>query len=406
MIRRGSALSAGLVALALVGVCVVVAWPHDSTLVPRNAGHPVGSDRWAWIFLGCAALAFVAYAAALYVIDRLGGRLIAVAALAVAIQLAPLGAPLLLSTDAWTYWDYGRIAAVHDGNPYRDPPNEFRSDPAFPSIGEKWRNSTSVYGPAFTLASEPLALADGSSKDAAAWTYKGIAAAALLGATALATVLARRKALACAFVGWNPLLALHFAGGGHNDAWMAVLVMGALGLGVLGRRHFAGALWALAVLVKWIPLLLLPLRALEARAHKRKVGHLGFAVVAAVVVGVASWQFGPDWLNALGPLARNANKETSFAIPHRLTQIGLPAWFALAAVLTAFGMFYLWLLREAAAGRARLGLATGLLLLTTPYLAPWYVVWAVPLAAAEDDRQAQLLALAVCAYLVPQTIPV
>jgi hypothetical protein len=35
----------------------------------------------------------------------------------------------------------------------------------------------------------------------------------------------------------------------------------------------------------------------------------------------------------------------------------------------------------------------------------WYVVWAVPLAAAEDDRPAQLIALGLCAYLLPQTIP-
>jgi hypothetical protein len=48
----------------------------------------------------------------------------------------------------------------------------------------------------------------------------------------------------------------------------------------------------------------------------------------------------------------------------------------------------------------------GLLLLATPYLTPWYAVWALPLAAAEDDETAQLLVLAVCAYVLPQTVPV
>ena len=37
--------------------------------------------------------------------------------------------------------------------------------------------------------------------------------------------------------------------------------------------------------------------------------------------------------------------------------------------------------------------------------APWYTVWALPLAAAEGDRRAQLLSLGFCAYLLPQTIP-
>ena len=43
----------------------------------------------------------------------------------------PLAGPLLLSTDAWTYWEYGRIAAVHDGNPYVDVPSDFPDDPSY-----------------------------------------------------------------------------------------------------------------------------------------------------------------------------------------------------------------------------------------------------------------------------------
>ena len=64
-----------------------------------------------------------------------------------------------------------------------------------------------------------------------------------------------------------------------------------------------------------------------------------------------------------------------------------------------------WLAREAWRGRVRLGLAGCLLLATTPYLTAWYVIWALPLAAAENDRKAQLIALSFCAYLLPQTIP-
>ena len=400
-----AAAGAGVLAFALVAVCAAVAWPDDSKLVPRDGGRVVGVDRWSWIFLGCAVGAFVVYAAGLYLIQRFGARLAVVAVIALAIQLAPLGAPLLLSTDAWTYWDYARIAAVHDANPYVDTPADYPSDPAFPFAGAKWRDTTSVYGPAFTLSSEPLALADGVSSDAAAWTYKTLAAVALLVATGLAAFLARRRPFACAFVGWNPLLALHFAGGGHNDAWMAALVVGALALAAVGRRQLAGVSWALAVLIKWIPLVFLPLRALEARAQKRAVGHLAFAVTAAVLVALATWRYSWHWIGAFGPLASNASQETRFAIPHRLEQLGLPEWLAFAAAATGFALAYLWLLLQAARGRARLGLAAGLVLLATPYLVPWYMVWAVPLAAAEEDRGAQWLALGLCAYTLRQTIP-
>ena len=160
------------------------------------------------------------------------------------------------------------------------------------------------------------------------------------------------------------------------------------------------------MLIKWIPLLFLPLRALEARARGRAVGHLGFALAAGAVVAAATWRYGWDWLGALGPLAANANQETRFALPHRLSSTGLPDWFSVGLLAVAFALGYVWLLRQAWRGRARLALAAAFLLLATPYLAPWYTAWVVPLAAAEEDRLAQALALALCAYLLPQTVPI
>ena len=352
----------------------------------------------ALVFLLLLSVAFLAYAAGAWLVRRASPALMAVAAIACAMQLAPLAAPLLLSTDAWTYWDYGRIAAVHDANPYQHPPSHFPGDPAYPYVGVAWRGTTSVYGPAFTLASEPLARVAGTSADAAAWIYKSLAAVAMLAIAFLAARLSRRPAFAWAVVGWNPVLAIHFAGGGHNDATMIALVAAALALALAGRRNAAGVAWALAVLVKWVPLLLLPLRWLEARATRRPVAHLGFGLTAAVVALAATLAYGLAWLGVLWPLADNASRETRYALPHRL---GLPTWL----FVLAFAAAYVALVRAALRGRARLGLALALLLLATPYLAVWYLVWALPLAAAEDDRPAQLLSLALCAYLLPQTIP-
>lgn len=401
---RPACAAAGLV-LALLCACTALAWRRDSILVPRHGGHPLGSSRDAWLFLALLVAAFVLYAAGLALLAHASGGLRPVLALAAAIQLVPLAAPLLLSTDAWAYWAYGRIAAVHGASPYRATPSTYPSDAAYSHTGTAWRDETSVYGPAFTLASEPLALADGSSAGAAAWTYKTLAAVALLALTGLAALRSRRRAFAAAFVGWNPLLAIHFAGGGHNDAWMAALLAAALALGASGRRQLAGVAWALAVLVKWIPLVFLPLRAVEARATRRPVSHVGFGTTAAVVAALASWRYGWSWLGAFGPLARNANRETTFAIPHRLGQLGVPHGLALGLCIAAFAVAYLWLVREAARGRARLGLCAGLLLLAIPYLAAWYAVWAVPLAAGDDDRPAQWLALGLSAYLLRQAVP-
>jgi hypothetical protein len=392
--------------LALVTLAAACAWPGDSPLEPLHGGHPEGDARWAWLYLGAAVGAFIAYVIGLGLLVRRASRVVPIAVIALAIQLAPLAAPLLLSTDAWTYWGYGRIAAVHDANPYEDEPSQFANDPSFPFIGTEWHDTTSVYGPAFTLASEPIAEAAGASEDAAAWIYKTLAALAVCASAVLAARLSARKAFAWAFVGWNPLLALHFAGGGHNDAWMVVLVLAGLALLAVEQRRLGGAAWALAIAVKWVPLVLLPLHALAERNRGQRLGYVGLGAVAVVIAAVATWRYGFAWIGALGPLAGNAGEGTSFALPRRLETIGVPYALAVGVLVAAFAVAYLLLVREAWRGRARLALAACLLLLATPYLVAWYVVWAVPLAAAEDDAWAQVLALGLSAYLLSQTVPI
>jgi hypothetical protein len=384
--------------------CSALAWQPHSPLVPRNGGVLTGAT--ADGFLVLLALGFAAYVAAVVLIDRLGIRLLAVAVLAVAIQLAPLCAPLLLSTDAWTYWAYGRVATIHHANPYVTPPSAYPDDPAYTHMGVAWRSKTTVYGPAFTLVSEPIARAVGNSANAAAWTYKTLAALAALGATALAGVLAGRRALAMAFVGWNPILAVHLAGGGHNDAWVGAMMLAALALSARKRLQAAGALWVLATAVKWVPLFFVALHTLAAPSAARRRLAAGLATAGAVAVVIASWRYGVHWANALAPLTDNARLETSYALPHRLQGLGLPRSAAIGAALAVLAVGLVWAVREAHRGRARLALTACLLLATTPYLAVWYLGWAVPLAGAEeDDRVARALTLVLCAYLLPQTIP-
>jgi hypothetical protein len=393
---------AGAVTVALVATACALAWRPDSPLVPRHGGHVSGT---APLFFALLLAAFGTYLLGLAAIRRLAPSTRAVIFVAAAIQLVPLAAPLLLSTDAWTYWSYGWIASRGDSNPYADAPQEFPTNPALPSMGSAWLDTTSVYGPAFTAVSEPIALIAGDSKAIPAWTFKALAAAAALASALLAGFLARRKAFAIALVGWNPLLAVHLAGGGHNDAWVGALILAALALSASRRLQAAGVMWVLAIAVKWVPILFLALRAVEARATGRATGHRGLALAAAAVVAGATALYGGAWPLAILPLVGNAALETSYAIPHRLEQLGLSDDLALAIAVVAFVAGFTWLVLEAGRGRARLGLAACVVLVTTPYLAVWYLAWAIPLAAAEEDTAATAACLVLCAYLLPQTIP-
>jgi len=397
-----AAFAAGGACLVLLAAAVACAWPGDSPLSPDHAG---GEQSWSWIYLACLAAAFAAYLLGLLAIRRRPSRLVPVLVLAGAIQLAPLAAPVLLSTDVYTYWDYGRLSAVHGANPYADKPSAFPNDPAYSRMGANWRETTTVYGPVFTLTSEGHAVVVRDSAVAAAWVYKALGALAVLVLTGLAAGLGREQAFAAAFVGWNPLLAVHFAGGGHNDAWMMALVLGALALGAAGHRQWAGAAWVGAVAIKWVALVFLPLRALEAKAKGRQVGHRGFAVAALFVAVLAFWRYGTAWLEAFGPLAKNLREGADYSIPSRLGSIGMPHDAAVALLAVAFALAYGWLLWQAWGGRARLGLCACLVLLATPWLIAWYAVWAVPLAATEEDTAARLLALGLCAYLLRDAVP-
>ena len=74
--------------------------------------------------------------------------------------------------------------------------------------------------------------------------------------------------------------------------------------------------------------------------------------------------------------------------------------------MLAFVVAYAWLAWQAWRGRARLALASCLLLLATSWLQPWYAIWALPLAAIEEDTLARVLAVALSAYFLRDAIPI
>ena len=257
-------------------------------------------------------------------------------------------------------------------------------------MGSAWRDTTTVYGPAFTLASEPLAVVAGDSDDVAAWTYKALAAAAALAAALLAGRLARRRALAIAFVGWNPLLAVHLAGGGHNDAWVGALILAALALSASRRLQAGGrALGRSRSPSSGCRSLFLALRVARVAGDRP---------AARASAGSASRRWSSRRRDACStaapgrsrssrwPGTRRSRRATRSRTGSSSSGCRTPSRSALAVAALVVGLA--WLAREAARGRARLGLAACLVLVTTPYLAVWYLAWAVPLAAAEEDAVA------------------
>jgi hypothetical protein len=120
----------------------------------------------------------------------------------------------------------------------------------------------------------------------------------------------------------------------------------------------------------------------------------------------ASVAYGSAWLHVLSPVANQLHTPSSLGLAYWASRLGFPQRYAVDGLLLGFVLVYLWLLREAWLGRARLGLAACALLLATSWLQPWYAVWALPLAAVEEDRLAQAVAVALSAYFLRDALPV
>ena len=322
-------------------------------------------------------------------------------ALACAVQLLPLAGPVLL-WDVYTYWDYARISTEHGGNPYTDVPSDHPDDVAYPLMGSYWHDTTSVYGPGFTLASEAHASTVGESPDAAAWAYRGLAAVAMVALVLLAGDSPP-----------DPPSPLPSSAGtrsspstspeGHNDAWMMAFVLGALALAASGKAWLAGVSWALAITIKWVPLLC-PCGS-RGEETRRKVDHRGLALGAVVIVAVATWRYGLSWVGAVGPLATNlAEDRARYALPSRVASLGLPEgqWRS-CSPWPSSPPTPGFCARPGADGRASRHRRSAR---CTSWLVPWYAVWAVPLAAVEEDRTARALALALSAYLLRDAVPI
>lgn len=362
----------------------------------RPEGSPLEpSGSWQLALVIVVVLAFIAYATGVVLARRLEGFPWGVAVLVgVTVQLIPLGAPLLLSTDAYSYWAYGRVAAVHDENPYRISPDRFPQDPGVERMGADWRDDVLIYGPVFAAVAEVGARVSGDSPTRAALFHRALAAAAMLLIVGLIARAAPQPVLGVVLVGWNPLLALHAAGGGHNDfPMMALAVLGYV-LVLRGRHAIGGAAWALAIGIKWSAGLLLPLFVLQRRLWRSGGFLAGLGSTLAVLALVATALYGVHWLGALQRLsAQGRRTDGSLGPAAILTDAGVPHRAILAVLAAAFVLGYAYLALQAFRGQTRLARGGELVALTQGWLNPWYAILFLPFAGLERDRVAQVVAV-------------
>jgi alpha-1,6-mannosyltransferase len=458
--RSGAATSrraaVGLV-VVLAGYLLIeaVAGAPNSPLVPglpAGVGPPGWTSRGAqWLGLDgltrtqltVVALAIVAMILAAFLVvvaEARAGRLAvraAVGASAVAVALAVAG-PVLLSRDATSYGAYGRVLAIHHSNPYVVPPSRFTADPFVRAASPQWVDDTTVYGPAFTLASAAVVRAWPGSPGAVLGAFRVLAGLAVLGTVLLVVVAAarwgrpERAGLGAVVVGLNPVVVVHTVGGGHNDALVALGLAAALALAGPGegspnetwRTYGVTVALVLATLVKSVAGVALVVwwwQLVLGSAPGRRVRRTGPHVALAAAVSLAfaapflssarvlwstlSAASREGWASGPGLVMRGA-RAVGRSISGPTTAEVLAAVVA-ALFLVTFGFAHVtwWRRRPAAPLAETWAVALLLFALAAPYLLPWYALWFLPFLALLVEERWLWIGLACAGLLCLSGIP-
>ncbi len=314
--------------------------------------------------------------------------------------------PTIVSSDVFGYIAYARELA-HGLNPYLSAPGSIGHDAVLKFV--YWKHQTSPYGPLFTALSAPLGL---TAAPLALWTYKALAGIAAITIAVLTANLARDRgsnpARAAIFVGLNPVMLLYAVSGAHNDLPATLLVLLAFSFALRDRAALGAGTAVAAAAVKLTLGLALPFVVL---CSTRRAHAVRGAAVALLLIGVpALLLFGTHIFDQLQRIAGDPHFDIAYSGPDRLaTALGTPIDATVRALSTAAAAgVTLVMLRRTLSGADAIA-AAGWSLLALSFsiasLAPWYLVWSLPLAAIGRSRALRTASICATLYLIVVHLP-
>jgi len=328
--------------------------------------------------------------------------------------------PPRFATDIWSYTMVGRILTAHHLNPYKVTPAALGPDPLLHLLHHTWRSGTTPYGPLFVLHSALVALISGTHP----LLYRLVFQLTAVTAIGIALWLIWRtthSTAALALVGLNPAVAGSIVNGGHNDAMVALGLLGVVLLLMRGRTGVAGWVLCAAVLIKIsIGFAVIPLAFWTATRYGKR-GLLMLVAPTVLFAGTLTLLV-PGALHSI--TNANSGVVTRLAIwniPQRVSWLGLTHKtgqnFATAGTLAAVAVTVFAAVigrRQPDPGRgAAVGAAAWLV--AAGYVLAWYTVLGLLVAALRPtDRIARWIAVQggviTAAFLIPRgdlvTMPV
>lgn len=386
-----------------------------STPLAHQAVDATGGDLFFYLYALTILLIFATYAAALrWVIGKRPTKLLlrwALISTAVA-GLLLVSAPTLFTSDIFSYVMYGRLAAVHQANPFVVTPSHFPDDPVYHLVF--WKDTVSVYGPVWIDISYLVMRAVQGSVALEIGAFKVLALAFHLANSLLVWHILNRLRPRDRLVGtvafaWNPLLLIEFPVNGHNDGAMLFFMLLATLCLVRGQQKRAVVLLTAAILTKWIAIFLVPLFVLacmrSSLSLKARVIRLGSLLAVCLLTAVGL--YAPYWaglptltamfdsaavervINTFAELltkpVSDIAREAGAFDPNKVSEYALKALFGLAFVLA--WMRELWRSRNGDDGNdlvlSSLRTIFAYLAIACTWFWPWYVAWLMPFASID-----------------------
>ena len=286
---------------------------------------------------------------------------VAVAARALLLPVDPT-----LSEDVYRYlWD-GRLVA-HGVNPYAHAPADSALAPFHDDLLDRLNHFDvpTIYPPAAQLVFGAIA-----TLEPRPWAVK-LATGALEIALWIALLnLLRRRGLAeerLLIFAWSPLVLIESYGSGHLDLWTAAFLVVALAMLEVKRSRSSGMAYALAVMTKYTPLLLVPYL-----LRRRTFALLGVAAAVCLLLLLPFRSAGASLWTGLSTYL--ATWEFNGSLYKLLRAVGLADPAARLVLTGALAAAALWIsVRARTAPGAMLALFTAYLLVS-PTVFPWYLV--------------------------------
>jgi alpha-1,6-mannosyltransferase len=319
----------------------------------------------------------------------------------VVVGVASVAAPPRRSNDLWAYAAYGQMVVDHHANPYAHRPAEFPRDTSVERMNPGWRRARTVYGPMFTGLSAVILRVTGGRPLPTRLAFQAMAALSVAGCILL---VARQRdgPLPALLLGLHPVVAVYVVNAGHNDALMALLVLGASV--ATGRRRFAlaGVLLGLAVGIKAIAVL--PGVVLVCWIWRRHGGRAGWTVAAVAGTATAVGYVAVGGPRAIEPLLAASRYHSRASIWQPLLHDAgrAPGHIGLVAALVALTLAVVLAAGHLGDDRPHAAVAAPLVafVLAAGYVLPWYFFWAMPLLALDIESRATRVVVAVASLVL------